>query len=74
MLDIIKQTEDNIGSLMVIGHNPTFTDLANHFVNDKIDNMPTTGILGLKFESNSWSEIDKLQPNEWFFDFPKNMN
>ena len=46
MLSIIQQVDDNINSLMVFGHNPTFTDLANHFINNKIANVPTTGIVG----------------------------
>ncbi|MFC2104584.1 histidine phosphatase family protein [Bacteroidota bacterium] len=74
MLSLIKQTADNIKSLMVFGHNPTFTDLANYFLNDKIENVPTTGIVGLKFKTNSWADIDKSKPKEWFFDFPKNTN
>ena len=74
MLSIIQQVDDNINSLMVFGHNPTFTDLANHFINNKIANVPTTGIVGLKFETNSWKEIGKSKPKDWFFDFPKKIN
>lgn len=73
MIDIIKQTEDHIQSLMIFGHNPTVTNLTNHFLNEKIDSIPTTGIVGLKFKIKSWTEIDKLNPQEWFFDFPKNI-
>ncbi|MFO7827306.1 MAG: histidine phosphatase family protein [Bacteroidales bacterium] len=73
MLNLIKQTSNQFESLMVFGHNPTFTDLANHFLTSKIDNIPTTGIVWLKFESDSWQEIDKNKPLEHFFDYPKNM-
>jgi len=74
VLDIIKQTEDSINSLMIFGHNPTFTDLANYFLKNKIDNMPTAGIVGLKFEINSWSEIDQVNAVDSFFDYPKNIH
>jgi len=73
MLDIIKETDDQIKSLMVFGHNPTFTDLANYFIYPKIDNLPTTGIVGLRFETDSWSGIEKLKPKDSFFDYPKNI-
>ena len=72
MLSIIQQTDDNIKSLMVFCFFPTFTDLSNIFVNNKIANVPTTGIVGLKFETNTWKGLEKLMPKDWFFDFPKN--
>lgn len=70
MLNIIKQTDSKIQSLMIFGHNPTFTDLANHFLKDKINNMPPSGIVGLKFELESWSKIDRMNVVESSFDHP----
>ena len=74
VLDTIKQTVNNINSLMIFGHNPTFTDLANYFLKNEIDNIPTTGIVELKLELNSWSEIDQVKALESFFDYPKNIH
>ncbi len=74
VLNIVKQTVNSINSLMIFGHNPTFTDLANYFLKNKINNLPTTGIVGLKFEINSWSEIDQVKTIESFFDYPKNIH
>lgn len=74
ILDIIKQTEGSINSLMIFGHNPAFIDLANYFLKSKIDNMPTAGIVGLKLELNTWSEIDQVKAMESFFDYPKNIH
>jgi phosphohistidine phosphatase len=70
MLNIIKETNNKVQSLMIFGHNPTFTDLANHFLKDKINNMPPSGIVGLKFESESWSNIDHMKVVSSFFDHP----
>ena len=74
VLNIVKQTVNSINSLMIFGHNPTFTDLANYFLKNKINNLPTTGIVGLIFEINSWSEIDQVKTTESFFDYPKNIH
>lgn len=74
ILELITQTNDNINSLMIFGHNPTFTDLANYYLSDPIDNLPTTGIVGLTFDIKSWQEIDKKKLKKWFFDFPKKHN
>jgi phosphohistidine phosphatase len=73
MLNLIKHVHNQFESLMLFGHNPTFTDLANHFLNHSIDNIPTTGVVWLKFEANEWAEIDKQKLVDYFFDFPKNL-
>jgi len=73
ILNLIKQVNGNIQTLMLFGHNPTFTELANHFVGNKIDNIPTTGIVHIKFSANSWPEVDKSNVEDWLFDFPKNI-
>ena len=70
MLNIIKQTDNEVQNLMIFGHNPTFTDLANHFLKDKISNMPTSGIVGLKLKLESWSKIDRIKVVDSFFDHP----
>lgn len=73
VLEIIKSTSNNINSLMVFGHNPTFTDIANKFLPEPIDNLPTTGLAWFKFETNEWNEITRLKPIESFCQFPKNI-
>jgi len=72
ILDIIKKTNNTIDSLMIFGHNPAFTDIANDFLINKIDNLPTTGIVTLKFELNSWKEVHAQNCIESVFDYPKN--
>ena len=72
ILSLIKHTPNHIESLMVFGHNPTFTDLSNHFLNKAIENVPTTGLVWLKFKINDWAKIDKSNLVEYFFDYPKN--
>lgn len=71
MLSLIKHTPNHIESLMLFGHNPTFTDLSNHFLNKKIENIPTTGLVWLKFETKEWTKIDNNNLVENFFDYPK---
>ncbi len=73
MLALINQVHYQFESLMVFGHNPTFTDLANHFLNQSIDNIPTTGVVWLKFETNEWTKIDKNNLVDYFFDYPKKL-
>ncbi len=71
LLSVIQQINDESNSLMLFGHNPGFTDLANILGNDWIDNIPTAGIVCIEFNTNQWSEISpKTGVTKWF-DYPK---
>ena len=50
-LDIIYATPNDIESLMIVGHNPTITNLANLFLHPGIDDMPTSSIVAICFET-----------------------
>lgn len=40
----------------LVGHNPALTMLANHFVPDAIDNIPTCAIFAIGFPVDKWEE------------------
>ncbi|WP_116367226.1 SixA phosphatase family protein [Parahaliea mediterranea] len=45
-------------SLFLIGHNPAFTDLANHLAAQPVlDNLPTAGYLRLALPIDNWGEL-----------------
>jgi phosphohistidine phosphatase len=71
IIQIIESVQDNHDHIMIFGHNPTFTTLANHFVKDPIDNIPTAGIVSLTFKETTWSGIGKAIPQKVYFDYPK---
>lgn len=72
ILDIVSGVDNNTCSLMVFGHNPDFTDLANYFLKDHINNIPTCGMVKLVFNANGWENIQKSNLVDSLFDFPKN--
>ncbi len=59
ILKVIQKVDSSIDNLVVVGHNPDFTDLINHLTNTNLDNLPTSAIFGIKFNINSWKEIKK---------------
>ena len=71
LLEIIKKTDNSINELMLFGHNPGFTDLANLAGDQWIDNIPTCGIVAIEFDVNSWRSIKPKSGRNLFFDYPK---
>lgn len=73
ILEIIKQQDDENDSLIIFGHNPGFTDLASILSGRWFDNIPTCGIVALKFKVSKWNEISAGNGEISFFDYPKNI-
>ena len=59
IIEIIEETPDNIDGLIIVGHNPTFTDLVNLFLPTPVNNLPTSGIVTLQFDTKNWAITNK---------------
>jgi len=55
--DLFYDLSKKIGSLMIVGHNPSITNFANLLLPEPIDYLPTSGLVCLQFEAKTWDEI-----------------
>ena len=53
----ISSCDDSTDELMVFGHNPAMTSLVNQFGDKHFDNIPTTGLTLINFDSDSWKDL-----------------
>ena len=70
LIKIIQSFDDKYNSVMMFGHNPGFTMLNNYLTDSFIDNIPTCGVVGIRFNS-SWKNIDDDSGKAFFFIYPK---
>ena len=71
MLDLIREQDDHIEGLMLFGHNPGMTYLVNDLSDLDLDNLPTCGVVVLKFDVYSWEEVGESEAVSAEIDFPK---
>lgn len=72
ILTIIHQTPVEINNLMLVGHNPTLTDLANLLCKDfHVENIPTTGVFAIAFPCDKWTDVEENLGTFLFFEYPK---
>jgi phosphohistidine phosphatase len=67
----VFSVDDNFNSLMIIGHNPSLTNFANYFLDEKIDNLPTSGLIIIRFSCQKWNEIANSERELRHKIFPK---
>ncbi len=63
--------DDSINSVMLFGHNPGITYLANSVSEKYIDNVPTCGVLVIESTAKTWSKFDPMNSKLINFIYPK---
>jgi phosphohistidine phosphatase len=71
LLEIVRGLPDVKSDVMLVGHNPALTDMANLFLRSKVENIPTCGMVRLAFEERSWRDIDPKRAKLLTIDYPK---
>ena len=61
LYSILSELAVDPHSIMLFGHNPTFTSLVNVHQSAYLDNLPTSGCIGFDLGTDSWSEIENIQ-------------
>lgn len=59
VINFIKKLPNNYTDVMIFGHNNAFTSISNIFGDIFIDNLPTSGLVKLKFDIDHWKDLKK---------------
>lgn len=71
ILRIISGLPDTAETVFLFGHNPTFTDVANHFSAGYVDNLPTCGVIQIVSTAARWAEVYEANARIKAHFFPK---
>ena len=59
VLRFVKDLDNDLNLVMIFGHNHAFTHLASSLGNTYIESLPTSGLVHLEFDTDSWKSISK---------------
>jgi phosphohistidine phosphatase len=79
IMNVLTLQDDSYETIFAIGHNPELTEFANFLVQDNFSKLPTLGVLAIKLNIDSWSEIHEkcgeidffIQPKQFKYYMPK---
>ncbi|MBS1613439.1 MAG: histidine phosphatase family protein [Bacteroidetes bacterium] len=63
LYEVIRETDAEVTSLVVIGHNPALTYFTNYYSGKQVIDMPTTGVAWLEFDTDNW-DLDRYTPGQ----------
>jgi phosphohistidine phosphatase len=64
---IIKSCPISCNNLILFGHNNAITDFVNKFGDIFIDNVPTSGLVSIIFDTDNWNEIGNGKTSKIIF-------
>jgi phosphohistidine phosphatase len=59
VMQFVLGLPNHLNTVMIFGHNYAFTELANALGDTSIENVPTTGLVHLKFATKTCETINK---------------
>lgn len=72
IINLLSKLDNKINTVFIIGHNPDITSMATYFSGEFFDNVPTCGIIGVKFNFDAWENITTKNGELMFSEFPRN--
>lgn len=57
LFKFIKDLDNADSTIMIVGHNPSFTEIANMLLKEKVEEIETAGVVAINFKVKHWSEI-----------------
>ena len=71
LLEVVQNLDSGLSTVMLICHNPAITEFANCMSGASLDNVPTSGLVKLRFNSNNWADAMLGTATLLEFDYPK---
>lgn len=72
VVTLIQELSDDLNTVLLFGHNPAFTSLANLFSKEEyIPNIPTCGISKIESNTTTWSNFSEQTAHLTAFYYPK---
>ena len=71
LFDVIARQDEGFNSIIVVGHNPGLTDLANELVPGLTSNLPTAGYVSIAIDTETWDLRARKSAKLVEHDYPK---
>jgi len=71
LMNVIRNIDNKHETVLLFGHNPGLSNLANLLSDKFISDFPTCAIAGIKLIVQSWGDTDRHCGNIFLYEYPK---
>ena len=72
LLEIVREVDDGVDRLMMVGHNPGFEHLASRLVGNEVE-MPTGSLIEIELPRDRWRDVEEKDGRPVRFLKPKEL-
>lgn len=73
LIDVIRDSDDAVYHLMVVGHNPAMAQVADCIARDtQVRDLPSCTIISLELNIDHWRDLDCDTGRLMYYDHPRN--
>ena len=55
--NFVRSLDNDLNKVIIFGHNYAFTNIANQWGNKAIENVPTAGLVQIRFDTDRWDTV-----------------
>jgi phosphohistidine phosphatase len=70
LLSLVRNIPTSSSQASIYGHDPSFSDFAQHLIEDFDETMPKGAVVAIGFDTDSWAEINPGEGRLLLFDYP----
>ncbi|MEQ8925709.1 MAG: histidine phosphatase family protein [Fulvivirga sp.] len=74
LLQVVNQLKDEWNTVLLVGHNPAHTYLAEYLTKSEIGNITTCGLAHIVFKNLGWNEISEGTGQLKSYEYPDLLN
>jgi phosphohistidine phosphatase len=74
LYDLIRSTDDSVESLLMVGHNPGFEQIAAELTDDAIEDFPTAALVEIELSVKHWRTMKERSGRLVRFIRPKDLD
>ena len=70
LLQLIKGLDDGVDSVMIFGHDPTFTEFSRYMLSELEEPVPKCGVVGIAADTTTWITVTPVVSKKEYFLHP----
>ena len=71
LIELIHGFDDAVRGVLLVGHNPTLTELSHRLTGEELGDLPTCAVVTLRVGSGSWRSVGRTRVDLVDLDYPK---
>jgi len=74
LLLVVNRMKDDWNSVLLVGHNPAISYLAEYLTNHELGSITTCGVVKIEFALESWQEVSEHVGDFISYEYPDQLN